>query len=194
VANPFADLLRSKKKVDGRTSMSDTRIGRGDGADDPKLDRRTMLRGVAIGGASAAALAACGSDDDSSGSSSDSTGGSSESSEPSGGGGGGGGGGETLGPTSDVPVGGGVIYANGPVLDVTEQGVIVTQPSNGQFNGFQNVCAHAGCPLASVSDGTINCDCHGSQYALDGSVVTGPATAPLEPASVAVKGNEITLA
>jgi Rieske Fe-S protein len=194
-ANPFADLSRSRKKVDGRTSMSDTRIGRSDEADDPKLDRRTMLRGVAIGGVSVAGLAAaCGSDDDSSDSSDDSAGGAGEPSEPSGGGGGGGGGGQTLGPASEVPVGGGVIYSEGAVLDATEQGVIVTQPSNGQFNGFQNVCAHAGCPLASVSDGTINCDCHGSQYSLDGSVVTGPATAPLEPANVTVKGNNITLA
>jgi Rieske Fe-S protein len=173
--------------------MSDTRVGHTEEADDVKLGRRSVLRGVAIGGVSVAGLAAACGSDDSSGSSSEFAGGSSESSAPSGGGSGGGGG-ETLGPTSDVPVGGGVIYADGPVLDVTDQGVIVTQPSAGEFNGFQNICKHAGCPLASVSDGTINCDCHGSKYALDGSVVNGPATAPLDPASVAVKGKEITLA
>jgi Rieske Fe-S protein len=172
--------------------MTDTRIGHTDEVDDAKIGRRTVLRGVTIGGVSVAGLAAaCGSDDGSADSSDEPAGGSSESGEPSGGGGGGG---ETLGPTSDVPVGGGVIYSEGAVLDVTDQGVIVTQPSAGQFNGFQNVCKHAGCPLASVSDGTINCDCHGSQYALDGSVVSGPATTALDPANVTVKGNNITLA
>jgi Rieske Fe-S protein len=168
--------------------MSDTRIGRGDGADDPKLDRRTVLRGVAISGVSVATLAAaCGSDDDSSGSSDDSAGGSTESSEPSGGGGGGGGGGATLGPTSEIPTGGGVVYA--------DQEVVVTQPTAGEFVGLSAICTHQGCTVGEVADGTINCPCHGSQYSIeDGSVVTGPATQPLAPKNVTVKGNDITLA
>jgi Rieske Fe-S protein len=161
--------------------MSDTRVNvSGDG----RLGRRTVLRGAALGGVSVTALAACGSDDDESSDSGDTSDGG--ESPPGGDDTGGGGGGEALGPASDVPVGGGVVYA--------DQEVVVTQPSAGEYVGFSAVCKHQGCIVAEVSGGTINCGCHGSQYAIeDGAVVTGPATAPLDPAEVAVEGQEIVL-
>jgi Rieske Fe-S protein len=103
------------------------------------------------------------------------------------GGSGGGNGGIDLGPASDVAVGGGAIYA--------DQNVVVTQPSQGDFKCFSAICTHQGCPVQSVSGGTINCNCHGSRFSIqDGSVVQGPATAPLPEKKVTVKGGEITLA
>src|SRR5262245_45007943 len=49
--------------------------------------------------------------------------------------------------------------------------VVVTQRTAGSFKAFDAVCTHQGCILASVSGGTINCDCHGSKYSIaDGSV------------------------
>jgi Rieske Fe-S protein len=102
-------------------------------------------------------------------------------------GGSGGGTGTDLGPASDVAVGGGTIYSN--------QNVVVTQPSQGDFKCFSAICTHQGCPVQSVSGGTINCNCHGSRFSIkDGSVVQGPATAPLPEKKVTVKGGEITLA
>ena len=54
--------------------------------------------------------------------------------------------------------------------------VVVTQPTAGEFRGFGIVCTHDGCELNAVANGTINCPCHGSRYAItDGSVVRGPA-------------------
>jgi len=169
--------------------MSDTRVKvSGAGSDDERLGRRTVLRGVAVGGVGLTALAACGSDD---GESSDS-GDTSEPSEaptsesPSDGGGGGGGGGEVLGSASDVPVGGGVVYA--------DQEVVVTQPTEGDFLGFTAICTHQGCTVGDVSDGTINCPCHGSMYSIeDGSVVGGPAPAPLASENVSVQGQNVVL-
>src|SRR5205085_216351 len=88
------------------------------------------------------------------------------------GGAGGVGGAQTLASTSDIKVGGGEVFQ--------DQQVVVTQPQAGQFKCFTAVCSHQGCIVANVSGGTINCDCHGSQYSIeDGSVVTGPATFPL---------------
>jgi Rieske Fe-S protein len=171
--------------------MSDTRAKvSGAGSDDEGLGRRTVLRGVAVGGVGLTALAACGSDD------SDDTSDSGDTSEPSeaptsespsdGGDGGGGGGGEVLGSASDVPVGGGVVY--------TEQEVVVTQPTEGDFLGFTAICTHQGCTVGDVSDGTINCPCHGSMYSIeDGSVVGGPAPAPLASENVSVQGQNVVL-
>ncbi|MBF6340289.1 Rieske (2Fe-2S) protein [Nocardia abscessus] len=86
-----------------------------------------------------------------------------------------------LARTADIPVGGGVIVGD----------TVVTQPSPGSFLGLSSVCTHAGCKVATVSGGTINCACHGSKFALDGSVAKGPATKPLSPKSIRVDGDSV---
>ncbi|MGW4327154.1 Rieske (2Fe-2S) protein [Nocardia sp. NPDC004573] len=86
-----------------------------------------------------------------------------------------------LAETADIPVGGGVIVGD----------TVVTQPTAGTFVGLSSVCTHAGCKVATVSGGTINCVCHGSKFALDGTVVGGPATRPLAPKSVRVAGGSV---
>ena len=97
------------------------------------------------------------------------------------------GGGTPLGKTSEIPVGGGKVFA--------DQKVVVTQPTAGEFKGFSAICTHQGCTVGSVSGGTINCPCHGSKYKVaDGTVAGGPAPAPLPPKQVTVSGDEITLA
>jgi Rieske Fe-S protein len=160
--------------------------------DDAGLDRRTVLRGVAVTGvlgASASLLAACGGDDSGGGSAGESggSGGGSGGSGGSGGGSGSGGSGATeLGAASEVPVGGGVVFA--------DQKVVVTQASADNFQGFSAVCTHQGCTVGEVVDGTINCPCHGSKFNLDGTVANGPATKPLPPMKIDVKGGNITLA
>jgi Rieske Fe-S protein len=139
-----------------------------------RLTRRHALTGAVTVGLGVPFLAACGGSD---GGSAASDGGSSPKPEA----------GEALGPTSDVPVGGGTIYA--------DQKVVVTQPTAGEFKAFSSVCTHQGCPVTSVADGTINCTCHGSKFSIeDGSVANGPATSPLPAVAVSVKGDEISTA
>ena len=88
--------------------------------------------------------------------------------------------------TADVPVGGGRV--------LPEHRVVVTQPTPGEFRGFGIVCTHDGCELDAVADGTINCPCHGSRYAVsDGSVVRGPARTGLRTEDVAVDGDTVVL-
>ena len=50
----------------------------------------------------------------------------------------------------------------------------------GTLRAFAITCPHLGCSY-NYDDGLRHflCPCHGSQFALDGSVVHGPATAPL---------------
>jgi Rieske Fe-S protein len=81
--------------------------------------------------------------------------------------------------TSKVPVGGGVILENADY--------VVTQPSKGKYKAFSKICTHQGCPVASVGNGVIHCDCHGSEYSIeDGSVTNPPAPKPLAEAKTAV--------
>ncbi|WP_241996580.1 Rieske (2Fe-2S) protein [Kribbella antiqua] len=73
--------------------------------------------------------------------------------------------------------------------------VVVTQPTAGTFKAFTSVCTHQQCQVASVANGTINCDCHGSKFSItDGSVVHDPAPQPLAPKQITVSGTSISLA
>lgn len=94
--------------------------------------------------------------------------------------------GEVLAKTTDIPKGGGKIFA--------DQGVVVTQPEAGDFKAFSSKCTHQGCTVSSVSNGTINCPCHGSKFNLrTGSVTAGPAPRPLPAKAITVEGDSITL-
>lgn len=95
--------------------------------------------------------------------------------------------GQVLAKTTDIPVGGGTIFK--------DEQVVVTQPVKDQFKAFTNICTHQQCPVANVSDGTINCTCHGSKFSIeDGSVANPPATQPLAEKQIKVEGNSISLA
>ena len=91
-----------------------------------------------------------------------------------------------LAATSDIPVGGGTIFT-GPK-------VVVTQPTANEFKAFSAVCTHMGCIVSQVSNGTIDCPCHGSQYSITtGAVVGGPAPMPLPAEQIKVSGGSIFL-
>ncbi|MET9433055.1 Rieske (2Fe-2S) protein [Streptomyces sp. NPDC006551] len=95
--------------------------------------------------------------------------------------------GAPLARTADIPVGGGKVLA--------DQGVVITQPTAGEFKAFSSKCTHQGCAVSGVGDGVITCPCHQSLFDVsDGSVKGGPATAPLPPTPIKVEGDAITLA
>lgn len=91
-----------------------------------------------------------------------------------------------LARTSEIPEGGGVVFA--------KEKVVVTQPSAGVFKGFSAVCTHQGCTVSEVKEGTIFCPCHGSRFSIaDGSVAHGPAVQPLPAEKVTATNGELTL-
>ena len=96
-------------------------------------------------------------------------------------------GGQELAKTSEIPVGGGKIFK--------DQKVVVTQPKKDEFKAFSAICTHLGCTVSTISNGTIDCPCHGSRYRIaDGSVAGGPAPKPLPAEQIKVEGNSIRLA
>lgn len=178
----------SHRQRSGDHPVTDVQIAAVDSAAAP---RRTVLRGALLAGVAGPLLVACGGSDSTSGdsTSADSTGTQPSSGNPSTGEGkpsAGGGSTDAVASVSDVPKGGGII------LD--DPGIVITQPVEGEFKGFTNICTHAGCPLHDVTNGTINCTCHGSMFSItDGSVVGGPAPGPLPEKAIAVKGDTISL-
>jgi len=91
-----------------------------------------------------------------------------------------------LATTSEIPVGSGKIF--------TAEKVVVTQPTSGDFKAFSAVCTHMGCIVSQISNGTIDCPCHGSQYSIkDGAVVAGPAPSPLPAEPIKLSGTSIVL-
>jgi Rieske Fe-S protein len=155
----------------------------------PHPSRRALFSGAGAVGA-AALLAACSDDPTPS-----TTGGSTPAADPTSAPAnspaasppGGGGGAEVVAKVSEVPVGGGKVVA--------DKGVVVTQPKAGTFKGFSSTCTHMQCPVADVSGGTINCNCHFSKYSItDGSVVSPPAPRALPAVAIKVNGDNIELA
>ena len=148
----------------------------------PAVGRRTVLRGAAITGVAVVAgpaLAGCGDDEPTAADTTPSPDASSDA--------GAGGQPEILVTTADVPEGGGII--------LPDQEVVVTQPTAGEYVAFSTICTHQGCPVDAVENGTINCPCHGSMFAIaDGAVVAGPAPSPLAPVEVTVDGDDVVRA
>ncbi|WBQ08538.1 Rieske (2Fe-2S) protein [Kribbella sp. CA-293567] len=173
--------------------MSDERTAELTRVIDSVRDRRAVLRGAAVAGLAGVGvplLAACGGGDEAGGTpssggttaapssaptSAPSSAPTSAGTPPSGG--------AVLGPVGDVPVGGGKIY---------NDKIVVTQPTAGEYKGFSAICTHAGCPVKTIENNTINCLCHGSKFSLtDGSVTAGPAKSALPAVQVTVQGGNI---
>lgn len=133
-------------------------------------DRRRAVLGFGVGGLVVLAAGACGSD-----TSTESTTGTGASSGST----------TTRVRIDQVPVAGGVI--------LSAEKVVVTQPAAGQFKAFSAICTHEHCVVDSIAK-TIGCSCHGSQFSIDdGSVVQGPATAPLPAKTAAAEGDFVVI-
>lgn len=144
--------------------------------------RRALFAGAGAVGATAV-LAACGGGDEPSAGQTSAPAGTEPGTTPTDGAAEGG---VTVGTTSDIPVGGGVIFAG--------QGVVVTQPTAGEFKAFSSICSHQRCPVTSVDGGTINCSCHMSRFSIEnGAPNGGPATQPLDTKQVTVQGDNVVV-
>jgi Rieske Fe-S protein len=87
-----------------------------------------------------------------------------------------------LAAVGKVPTGGGLVLG----------GVVLTRDAQGDIRGYSSTCTHQGCKVSGVSNGRIQCPCHGSAFdAGTGAVVQGPATRPLAPIPVVVRDGNV---
>jgi Rieske Fe-S protein len=84
-----------------------------------------------------------------------------------------------------VPVGGSVVVSG------RSGKVAVAQPTAGKVVAFSAICTHQGCTVGAAGR-QLECPCHGSVFdAFTGTVVKGPARAPLSKVAVSVSGQDV---
>jgi glycine/D-amino acid oxidase-like deaminating enzyme/nitrite reductase/ring-hydroxylating ferredoxin subunit len=67
------------------------------------------------------------------------------------------------------------------ILKIDGHNVAGYRDAQGALHAVSAVCTHMGCILGwNETDRSWDCPCHGSRFALDGSIVHGPAVKPLE--------------
>ncbi len=137
--------------------------------------RRIVFQGLGSLGV-AAALAGCAGGDDGSDGSGGDAGGASDVDQ-----------GTELATTAEVPVGGGLV--------LSDDKIVITQPTEGEFKAFTAVCTHQGCLVSEVAGGEIKCTCHGSSFSdATGDVAQGPAATGLAEVAIEVDGDRILTA
>jgi Rieske Fe-S protein len=88
----------------------------------------------------------------------------------------------------ELQQGGGVlpVRANGsgkPIMIVNQEG---------RFSAFSLKCTHLGCSVGwNEAARSFDCPCHGSRFAIDGTVMEGPAKRPLTAFAVQADGTTV---
>jgi Rieske Fe-S protein len=73
----------------------------------------------------------------------------------------------------------------GKLIKYEGEKLAVYKDLSGLVHALQPVCTHAGCIVDwNNAEKTWDCPCHGARYAIDGTVVTGPASRALEVVSL----------
>jgi Rieske Fe-S protein len=88
-----------------------------------------------------------------------------------------------VGSTSD--------FASGTVT-LVEAGPVLVGHDDGGLYAMSARCTHLGCAVTVEGD-RLPCPCHGSAFDLQGAVLAGPASRPLEHYRVTVEGDTVTV-
>ena len=66
--------------------------------------------------------------------------------------------------------------------------IVISRDDNNAFYAVSSNCPHRGCVVSPFDGYTISCPCHGSQFAIDGTVVSPPASSDLPKYNVTFDG------
>jgi cytochrome b6-f complex iron-sulfur subunit len=80
------------------------------------------------------------------------------------------------------------------IVRFNKEPVIVVHMGTGQFKAFSARCTHLGCIVKyQTEDGPphFHCNCHGSEFDMNGKIISGPASTPLTPLKVSLQESSI---
>ena len=83
------------------------------------------------------------------------------------------------------------------IFKVNKDPVIVVHTRTGQYKAFNARCTHLGCVVQYLPDEDpphFGCNCHGSEFDINGRNIAGPAPRPLTPYKVIIKESSILVA
>lgn len=76
----------------------------------------------------------------------------------------------------------------------SEPVIVIQNPNNASaLIALSSNCTHSGCEVVWQED-LFSCPCHGSKFNPDGSVVAGPAKAPLKSYAAKIEGDSVLVA
>ncbi|HWD79112.1 MAG TPA: Rieske 2Fe-2S domain-containing protein, partial [Kribbella sp.] len=69
----------------------------------------------------------------------------------------------------------------GGITDLDGDRVGAYRDADGRLHAVEPTCTHLGCPLHwNSAEASWDCNCHGSRFDVDGTVLNGPAGRPLK--------------
>lgn len=90
------------------------------------------------------------------------------------------------------------VGVNGPISFTVDAAtpntdeIFLVKDAKGKVTALEATCRHRGCPINWVAaDKKFKCPCHGSQYAMSGKVIHGPAAHNLYTHKVVVKAGQV---
>lgn len=90
-------------------------------------------------------------------------------------------------------VGGTLALDGGDLPGLPSQGLLLVRESATVVRAFSRSCTHRGCTVNPFSGGVAKCDCHGSQFNIQGKVKQGPATSSLFEYDASIADGIITI-
>lgn len=70
----------------------------------------------------------------------------------------------------------------------------VVKSTSGEITAFSPICTHLGCAYHwDANKGDFVCPCHASEFALDGTVLSGPAPRPLDRFETKIENSRLFL-
>jgi len=73
----------------------------------------------------------------------------------------------------------GALRSIGDAYVIGGQSTIVLRTGAREYRAFTNVCTHSGCGIFLFERDRMRCQCHGSEFDVEGRNVAGPAPLPL---------------
>ncbi len=73
----------------------------------------------------------------------------------------------------------GALRSVGDAYVIGAQSTIVIRIATREYRAFTNVCTHSGCGIFLFERDRMRCQCHGSEFDVEGRNVAGPAPLPL---------------